>query len=322
MSFVVVLGLTVAACGKDDGAAPRPVRSLAHSQVQTVTLAAVPPKPDRAGLRREREITAMLNRASRAVARDKRCRLPRPPRRATFTDAAPSAALLDTFAILRRPQTEAERIPDERTFLLVGNVHRGAYRIAISAAGTRHLIAVAESAGRTTPRPPECADRFRAHFEADLTGHGPAFTREARAALRRIVRDEWTPAPGAGEPREVLYLFDYRHGGPGGGGGGATLDFVRNGGMLGSRSVGASSSIVSALIPDGVTTVEMTFARTASRGRYRPPRRYPSAVTRTAPVADNVISLRVPRPAADAFPARTVWKGPDGQIVRVIPGRD
>lgn len=284
-----------------------------------IRAAAAPPSVDREGLRRERRITALLNRASRAVARDKRCRVQRAfEREMTFTDAAPSAELLATFAILRRPQTEEERIPDDRlTQLPVENVYRSAYRIATSANGRRYLILAAQNTNMFKPRPRECAEALRRDFERELEGRSPEFKRHARKALRQIIRDEWSGRPDSGQSHEGLFMFDFTNGGGGGGGGGGDVESVRKNGMLGTQGSG-SVSILSALLPDPVATVELTFPRTVSRDPYRPPKRYPRAVTLTAQVKDNVISLQVPRPAPDAFPARMVWKGADGQTIRVV----
>jgi hypothetical protein len=292
-------------------------------EASTARASSGPPPVDRAGLRRERRIGRLLNRAIRAVERNERCRLPHPSERGpTFTDAAPSAELVDTFAVLRRPQTTEERIADDRLGrgLPAENIYRGAYRIATSAGGRRFLIVAAQNTNLFTPRPPECTDAFRDRFEQELEGRRPAFKRDARKVLRQVIRDEWTGGEDAGQPHEGLFMFDYADGGLGGGGGGVDLGFLRDRGMLNSQSRG-SITILSGLLPDGVATVELTFPRSASRGPYRPAKRYRHAVELTAPVKDNVISLRVPRPAEDAFPARMVWKGPDGQTVKVVRAR-
>ena len=288
----------------------------------TVRAAAAPPSVDREVLRRERRITALLNRASRSVAREKRCRAQRAiDPETTFTDATPSGELLGTFAILRRPQTEEERIPDNRlTPLPVENVYRSAYRIATSSNGRRYLIVAAQNTNTFKPRPPECADALRRDFEAELEGRSPEFKRHARKALHQIIRDEWSGGPDSGQPHEGLFMFEYGKGGVGGGGGGGDIESVRKNGMIGTQGT-PSASILSALLPDPVATVELTFPRAMSRGAYRPPKRYARAVTLTAQVKDNVISVQVPRPPQDAFPARMVWKGPDGQTIRVVRGR-
>lgn len=312
--WIVIAAVAFAGCGQ---AAARDAASLPVS----ATLSP-PPKTDRAGLRRERQITAMLNRAMRATIRaDRRCAVPSPfEGEPTYTDAPPSPELLAAFAILRRPQTESERIPDERMRFPIGTVYRGAYRIATSDSGRQYLLVVAQNGIGSTPRPPECADAFRSHFEDELTGRGARFKREARRALRRIIRDEWSGDPDATLPLEGLYLFDYRDGRIGGGGGGGTLESLWEYAPTGSTG-DRTSSIVSALVPDGVATVELTFPRVVSRGRYRPPKRYARTVAVTAPVRDNVISVRVPRPPQGAFPTRTVWKGAGGETIKVFRHR-
>jgi hypothetical protein len=308
---IVAAGLAVAGCGEAAVEQPPPVNPAQAS-------AAPPPGVDRAGLRRERQITGMLNGAMRATVRSNpRCEVRPPDREGTFTDAAPSAELHAAFAILRRPQTERERIPDGQVGVPGDTVYRSAYRIATSASGRQYLLVATQSANRFTPRPPECADAVRSHFDAQLAGRGARFVREARKALDQIIRDEWTGSPGVMLPFEGLYLFEYGDGAVGGGGGGGSLASLRE--HAPTTSTGDDrTSIVSGLVPDGVAAAELTFPRVVSRGRYRPPTRYARKITVTAPVRDNVISVRVPRPPQDATAATTMWKGPDGEPVEVF----
>jgi hypothetical protein len=273
-------------------------------------------------LRRELRITRLLNRAIRGVYRvQPDCRLPSPYEQpSTFTDAPLSEALLAAFAVLRRPQTADEAIADdEMPRIPAQNFYRDSYRIPASASGRRYLIAAAQNIGLFQPRPAICAAALRSRFERLLNGRRKAFKRAARRSLDQIVRDEWSSNPDAARPRDVLFMFDLTESGQiGGGGGGAPLDWVLKHGLLGSSQRLSRRSTVSGLIPDGVATVELTFPRSVSRGPYRPPRRYRRTLRITAPVDDNVISVRVNRSAPDAFPHRMVWKDSTGTTVRIV----
>lgn len=288
-------------------------------------VAALPPGGvDREGLRREREITNLLNRAIGSVERaDRGCRLPNPfKRETTFTDDPPTDELLQTLGVLRRPQSpeEAQLSPDAYLHLPAEGVYRKYVRIARSTSGRWYLVVAARNTNVYEPRPRRCAEALREGFGELIRDRSPRFRREARRVLEGVIRREWR-APDRG-PREGVFLFDYRpDGGPRGGGGGTGVSFIRRHGMFGSAGATGQPTIVSGLVPDGVATLTAVFAREVSRGRYRPPKRYPRAVRRTVTVQDNVVSFTVPRPAPHAFPTRMIWRDADGRVVRVVRER-
>lgn len=258
--------------------------------------------------RDERAIARLMNDAIGAVERRRECRPPRPPlgRRPSFTDDPPSGELLLTLGVLRRPQTEEEREAlDSIRFLSAEGVYRGHVRIARAASGAAFLIVPARDVSFYEPRPARCVKRLRRRFGQLIETRPRPFRRRARRTLESIIRTEWT-APSEGEV-EGVFMLDYEANEVSGGAGGVSAGFIRREGLYGSRGRTARSR-VSALLPDGVATLEATFA--PARGAKR--------VTRTVSVQDNVVSFRVPRAPQDAFPARQVWRSTDGSVIREI----
>jgi hypothetical protein len=277
---------------------------------------------DRRALLREREIVSLMNKAIGAVQRDRTCRPALPPlgQPPTFTDDAPSAELLDTLGILRRPQAAEELLPDNAFFLLAAkDIYRSYVRIARSASGRAFVIVPARNTSFYEPRPRRCIVELRRRFARLIAGHRTAFRRAARRELERIIRTEWAARdPG---PVEGVTMLDYRpEGGPGGGSGGGDADLIRRRGAYSTSASGSIPfpSVVNGLLPDPVVTVTVSYPRKASRGPHRPPQVYAKAVTLTVPVQDNVISFTVPRFPADAFPSRQVWRAADGRVIRVV----
>lgn len=277
------------------------------------------------GLRRERRVVDLLNRAVRATyAAAPSCQPARPSPTPSFTDEPPSAELLATLGVLRRPARAVEQAlsPEDLGWLPAEGIYRAHLRIARSASGRRFLVVAARNTRFSAPRPQRCVDALRRRA-ARLVAREPGdVRRELRRVLAQVIRDEWAGPPTG--PQEGVFLFDY---GPGGsGGGGVGVQYLRERGMFGSSGRGrpgaGDRAVVSGLLPDGVATVTATFARVVSRGRYRPPRRYPTTVRRTVQVRDNVVAFTVPRPAPDAFPTRMVWRAADGAVVRVVGERE
>jgi hypothetical protein len=276
---------------------------------------------DRRALQREREIVALMNRAIGVVQRDPSCRpqLPQLGPRPDFTDDAPSAELLGTLAILRRPQTPEElAAADSMLPVFANDIYRRYIRIARSAGGRTYLIVPARRASFYKPRPRRCLAEVRERFARLIEGRSRTFRRLALRELERIIRSEWAaPAPPS---TEGVFMQDFRpEGGPGSGSGGESAAVLRRRGMYSTFGSGTLlPAVVSALIPDGVASVTVTYPRKASRGPHRRPRIYSKRIRLTVPVQDNVISFVVPRFPVDAFPARQVWRSGDGRVIRVV----
>jgi hypothetical protein len=261
-----------------------------------------------AGVQQER--IDLLNRAIKQVyAGAPSCKPPDPfAQRTTTTDADPSADLLNTFAIFRRPATEEElaQASKERR-LPAGGLYRRYARIVTSASGRRQLVLPAQNAHSYQPRPQRCVDSLRRHMRALLRGRDAAFKRGTNRVLEQVIRDEWAgPAQG---PTEGVFLFTYGSHGTGGGGGGADLTTLRTKGMFFSFGGSARPSLVTGLIPDGVASIELLYPATAGSAE----------VKQTVAVRDNVVSYRVRRSGIDALvDPQMTWLAADGSVVRVV----
>jgi hypothetical protein len=292
----------------------------------TIALAVVPSgaaaisREDAAAQRLESRSIALINAATRAMrAADPSCvqrfDLGAEP---TFTHDAPSQAMRDTFALLRRPA-----IPADRKLLAAGGPRfffsEGIYvdwiRMARAADGSEHYLVIAESRNLPAPLSRACLrTRHRLLVEL-LDGAGPRLRRLTLRDEARLNRQEH---PAGGFPRaEAIYHFS-----GGGGGGGVDLDWFRRHGLLGSSQRGSDDrSTVSGFVPDGVATIEAIYPERASRGPHRPAIVYGEEIRLTLPVQDNVVSFEVDRPAEDAMSPRMIWRAADGSVVRVVRGR-
>jgi hypothetical protein len=270
--------------------------------------------------KREHPLLRALNEAIDTVEREPACGAPLPPvgRRPSLTDDPPSKEMLATLGVLRRPQVLEEReAVDSIRFLAAEGVHRNYIRIARSASGAAFLVVPARDVSFYEPRPRRCVRKLRRRFADLVAERRRPFRRRARRALERIIRSEWT-APSPGEV-EGVFMLDYVNGAAAGGSGGASAKLIRRQGMFSSRG-SSGHSRVSALLPDGVATLEATFPRLYAREKGRPLKRYASVVTSTVAVQDNVVSFRVPRQPRDAFPAGQIWRDADGTVITQISG--
>jgi hypothetical protein len=102
-----------------------------------------------------------------------------------------------------------------------------------------------------------------------------------------------------------------RHGTSSGGGGPSANEIEQGQGDFGTDGIGGGA-IVSALVPDGVASVALYYPANGSAGMNR----RPFTVT-TRPV-ENVIVVKVPRPAPDAFAQKMVWLSARGTTIKTI----
>lgn len=102
-----------------------------------------------------------------------------------------------------------------------------------------------------------------------------------------------------------------RHGTSSGGGGPSASEIEQGEGDFGTDGV-SGGAIVSGLIPDGVASVELSYpAHRSGSVNQRP-------FTVTTRPVENVIVVKVPRPAEDAFPQKMVWLSAQGTTIKTI----
>ncbi|HST42783.1 MAG TPA: hypothetical protein VLK58_24890 [Conexibacter sp.] len=277
-------------------------------------------REDAAAQRLESRSIALINAATRAMrSADPSC-VQRfdPERETTVTHAAPSQAMRDTFALLRRPA-----IPADREFAASGGLRfsfaEGVYvdwiRMARAADGSEHYLVIATSRNQPEPLTRACLrTRHRLLVEL-LDGAGPRLRRLTLSEEARLNRQEH---PAGGFPdSEAIFAF-----GDGVGGGGVDLARFRRHGLFGSSQRGSDDrSTVTGFLPDGVATIEAIYPARVSRGPHRPATVYGEEIRLTLPVQDNVVSFQVDRPAEDAMPPQMVWRAADGAVVRRVSER-
>ena len=267
-----------------------------------------------------REIFRLIDQATEKVERDRACRSPPPPT-TTFTDDPPSNRFLATLGVLRRPQSAADRLPDEALEgLPMEGIYRGYVRVARSASGPDFLVVPARDIDTSKPRPTRCTAELRRRVGRLIRTKPARFKRRARRILRRVIRFGFSRPER--KPVEGLYLFErFKDGLPASGGSTSVRELRRRGyvSSVGGRS--AAPSTVHGLVPDGVASLTAFYPRVARRIGDGKPRRYASSVKRSSPVRDNVFSFVVPRRFEDSFPPKIVWRTAGGRVIKVIRPR-
>jgi hypothetical protein len=235
---------------------------------------------------------------------------------ATTTHDLPPQDMLDAFAVLRRPATAGDAFdlrhrPPFGARVAVDYVRRA----RVFPDGTSVYVVPALSARPAfTKRPASCSAREREALEHRLRGKPAQAQREARRLLSRFEKSQRQTA--TRPPQPGLFVFAL---GPHGAGGGGGLDVsdIRKHGALNASYVRGRGSRVVGLVPDGVATIDFTFARGHALGPERD-RVYRKLYRRTAAVVDNVVALTVPRMPLDAVFNRQVWRAADGSVVNTI----
>jgi hypothetical protein len=232
-----------------------------------------------------------------------------------ITHDAPSQDFLNAIAALRRPGTpdELNATNGEPAALLPGETYVD-YRRDVTTAGGRTLtIVMGRSVRPAYVEPQKCLDAEHAEILRHLRGKPHALRSvtlqeygHLRAGVEQANAQPRTPTDG-------VYLFH-----DGGGGGGVDFAYFKQHGVFGSSGGGADSATVDGLVPDGVATVKLIYPKVVSRGRYYKPKVFPSAITLTLPVKDNVVSAQVARSAPDALANRMIWLDAAGNVLNDV----
>lgn len=283
--------------------------------VLLVSLLATPasgaPKPkDAAAARRikaEQQVIDLVNKANRRTqSQDRKCE-PRSPfeEQQPARQDAPSQAVLDALAPLRRPAGPNDALPGkESQDLIVGQLYANSVRTVTAADGSRLTILIARLDFAAFQPPARCRLLARHELVRLLEGKPRGLRKRALRLQHNAGR---VPKAQAG-PRDGIFLFTRGSSGIGGGGGGGDVGQFLTHGTFNSMGGGGRSSRLNGLVPDGVASITLEFPKRISRGRNYQPKVFPRGFTRTVQVRENVVSLRVPRGAEDAFPARMVWR--------------
>jgi hypothetical protein len=282
------------------------------ARADATSAAAQPPGPN------TRIAEQALDSALKAVAkRDPACRARVPPLKHTITHDPIPQAMLDSFAVLRRPKEAQDEITDDMGFPFAEKIAVDYIRRAIVLPGgiSVFVIPALDARPAIPKRPAVCGVRERQALEHRLRGKPAQARRAARRQLRHLHEIERKAARRTVEAGLFL-LVSGPKGGFGGSGVTAVSDIRRIGTFVASDA-GRGSALLVGLVPDGVATIDFTFAA----GHSRAPgsnRTYSSAYRRSAAVANNIVALMVPRAPEDAIVNRQVWHAADGTAINTV----
>jgi hypothetical protein len=247
----------------------------------------------------ETKIEALVTRAVlEARPHDEACHaLPPMSGAMTFSDGVPSAELVDQLAILRRPQTEEDRVAlDQLQGAPMGVVYRSAVRLAHAADGRTYVLLPTPAS--TWQRPERCLSA------QDRTLR--RLTRGASARVRRLGRAELADRrrPGWMQLDHISLMLS--HDGIFSGGPGPTAAALRAGqaapGVTGGMP--GNPSVLHSVVRDGVASVTWHFAG----GR-----------TATATVQDNIASAEIAGGPMGLRFERSVLYDAAGAVIADVP---
>lgn len=247
-------------------------------------------------------------------SKDRVCAPVQPPNPtgATFSQGAPSAALLSAVGVLGRPATRADRLPGplyhagrpvlfgEPSVAYVRYIRRA--RVVNGVA--YYLIPGVIGAPAPTE---EVLNRCYAEEMRALRSRLVHATKSSRAVTlaygARVFADN-RAAVARQRPFDGVVVLDWSlHGGGGGGGGGANAAAIEQQGMIG----GAIGSALYGVVPSRVATVTLEWPARAGAG----PR------TVTADVISNMFVVKDPNQGGDYQP-KMIWHAADGRVIKTV----
>jgi hypothetical protein len=261
---------------------------------------------------------AALDSALKAVAkRDPACRAQVPRLKHTVTHDPIPQGMLGAFAVLRRPKVAADEMADDTGFPFAEKIAVDYIRRAVVLPGGREVFVIPALDARPAipKRPAACTFRERQALEHRLRGKPAPARRAARRQLRHLHEIEYAASRRTVEPG--LFLF-VRGPSSGFGGSGVTAvpDIRRIGTFVASNAARRSALLVG-LVPDGVATIDFSFAEGHSRGPDSN-RTYDTVYRHTVAVVNNIVALTVPRAPEDAIVNHQVWRAADGTAVSTV----
>ena len=249
-----------------------------------------------------------------------------PTARTGMSYASPSAAMLSTLPVLRRPATGADRLPP-RLYLHGrlqlefpgGEIYvRYIRRIRVADGITFYLVPAAKL-GRP-PLSPAAAGRCYRLTVAALQARLPTAPPAERAATRRYGDAEFAVGRYNLETASVhegVFLFTERANG-GGADGGQSPSTIRQTGILGGDGGGRPPSpiVMDGIVPSGVATVTLQFPASRHGSRRLPP------LNVTGDVVDDVFVIPVPTLfQRGGWPNTAIWRSASGKVTKTVDER-
>ena len=240
---------------------------------------------------------------------------------------APSAAMLSTLPILRRPATSADRLPanlymhaDGRLKLLLGqggDVYiRYVRRVSVAEGRTFYLVPVGKVG--QPPLSSAAAGRCYRLEVAALQAELPSVAPSNRAPTRRYGDAEFALGRynlESSSVHEGAELISENVNGGGGGGGVQSLESIRQGGQLGGGGGGTPPNpiVMDGIVPTGVASVTLQFPATRYRTRRLPP------LNATGNVVNNVFVIPIPTLfERGAWPTTAIWRSSSGETIKTV----
>ena len=259
------------------------------------------------------DVNLVLSDAATERAKDLTCQeLPRPvPHTVPLSAATPSAGLVASLGVLRRPQTAEEqaltpmgRVMPARVGALMSEGYATATRIVTVEGGQRAVIAIGRADTSyllSKAQRKACAAKYLAAVRRRAARAPRTVRTTALRTARRLSR-----APAPIPARDALVFGRFVDGKFGSGGSGpSTAADLRGGPAWTSEAIGGGVVLVTALVPDGVDAVTVT-----DKGRGGP------TITATAAVHENIAIVRFEGSEFGGPDASVVWKRADGSIVQ------
>jgi hypothetical protein len=237
-----------------------------------------------------------------------------------LSHGTPAPSLLRRYGVLSRPAGSEDALPaNARTRLQGQTVFTDWVRVVHAADGQSFYVVPGKDTNADRFGPRGCDRLRRQRLERLLVGERPAVRRLALRWQRQSERFS--------HPRHVVVedaIWVYRRG-AGGAVGVEVADasFSRSGTGSGETAfaLGDGRSLFVRLVRDGAATASGVFGRRAWRPGGRP-HLYPSRLTVSAPIVDNVLAIEVPRSEQDAYPDRLIFRAANGTVVGTDPATD
>jgi hypothetical protein len=223
---------------------------------------------------------------------------------ANVSQGSPSAAILSTLGVLRRPATATDQLPGGFGHSLFATAGKGAYvnyirRARVAFGDSYYVIPIAH------------AGYFSARCQAELTASLRLELRHVLNPLRASTLAFGTRAITREGIHPGVLVDAVGHDGSGGGGSSANA-IEKYGGDFATTGITKRSAILSGLVHDGVASVQIYYPAT----RSGPQRSHAVSIT-TRPV-ENLIVVKVPRGAEGAFPDKMIWRSAEDTLIKTI----